>query len=308
MSVLLERPEISSFISGWKNKPQEQVAEELASYSLETKRIADPYYFLISKEGELISPTAHCKVKDTVADKTGPLGKPEYEALLAIEEWAARNNEGSAVWVSPPAEGVYPVSKIIISQIEQNEGTKRLFNRAILLDYDEKQCLEFAQNLAKFSQNRPLLSSLNEVRSTPLFLKSHGNSWIYILQELIDDPEMWEGIKNGEDQRAKKEALRQAVIVQKGFSAGNNDLIEANRAVMRMLGDKPGSCPSRISSGTAFQSFSGSALSVGRSSSLNESDQYGSLEFDCPKCKAVNRRPRGKLIPNCQNCKSDVRC
>lgn len=39
-------------------------------------------------------------------------------------------------------------------------------------------------------------------------------------------------------------------------------------------------------------------------------DEYGSLMFKCPHCGFENKRPRGKLIPNCQNenCKKDVRC
>jgi hypothetical protein len=37
-------------------------------------------------------------------------------------------------------------------------------------------------------------------------------------------------------------------------------------------------------------------------------DKYGSLEFDCPKCKRTNRRPRDKLIPHCQKCGADVTC
>lgn len=45
-------------------------------------------------------------------------------------------------------------------------------------------------------------------------------------------------------------------------------------------------------------------------SSLATKDQYGSLEFPCPKCKRVNRRPYGQLMPNCQysDCQADVRC
>lgn len=54
----------------------------------------------------------------------------------------------------------------------------------------------------------------------------------------------------------------------------------------------------------------GSAISGGIFSggSLVESDQYGSLEFQCPKCKSTNRRPIGQLIPSCQHCHADVRC
>ena len=310
MSVL-ERPEITSFIHAWQGKPGEQVVEELASYSLETKRIPDPYYFGITPDGELFSPSAHCRVKDKVEDKTGPLGKPEYQALLSIEQWAAGSSEGAAVWVSPPYPGIYPTSKIIVSQIENQDGTKRLFNRAIILDFDEKKCLDFAQNLAKLSQNRPLLSNINQVRATPFIINTHGNSWIYILQELIDDPALWESIRNREDIKAKKEAVRQAVIVQKGFflSGKSIDSVDARIAVSQMLGSQSGSCPVVFRS-TAFGVFAGFSVSIGSSGSIAESDQHGSLEFECPHadCGKINRRPKGQLIPNCQYCGKDVRC
>lgn len=311
MPVSVERPEIASFINTWRSKPQEQVVEELASYSLETKRIPDPYYFTVSANGELFSPTAHCRIKDKVEDKTGPLGQLEYQAVLAIEQWAANSNDGSVVWVSPPHPGVYPTSKIIISEIEQKNGDKRLFNRAVILDFNEKECLEFALNLANMSQNRPLLQHLDQVRATPFILNTHGNSWIYILQELIDDPALWECIRNGEDQRAKKEAIGQATVVQKSFLSFDRsfDSVDARIAVVQMLGTKSGSCPVVFKS-TAFGIFAGSSLTIGSSGSFAESDKYGSLEFECPNpdCKKINRRPKGQLIPNCQYCKADVRC
>ena len=111
MPVSVERPEITSFINAWRGEPQEQVAEEIASYSLETKRIPDPYYFLVTSNGEIISPTAHCRIKDKVEDKTGPLGRLEYQALLSIEQWAAASNEGVIIWVSPPSPGVILLPK-----------------------------------------------------------------------------------------------------------------------------------------------------------------------------------------------------
>jgi hypothetical protein len=59
------------------------------------------------------------------------------------------------------------------------------------------------------------------------------------------------------------------------------------------------------SSGENPQSaFGGKVESVSRAGE----DKYGSLEFECPKCHRTNRRPRGKLIPNCLKCGADVRC
>lgn len=41
---------------------------------------------------------------------------------------------------------------------------------------------------------------------------------------------------------------------------------------------------------------------------LTEADQYGSLEFQCPKCNRRNMRPFNQLLSNCQHCGTDVRC
>lgn len=54
-------------------------------------------------------------------------------------------------------------------------------------------------------------------------------------------------------------------------------------------------------------SFSNSAASFGLTS-VSESDRYGSLEFECPKCKRVNRRTHNQLQSNCQHCGVNVKC
>lgn len=302
---VLQRPEITTFINTWKGKPQDQVAEELASYSLETQRIPDPYHFLVSDSGELLSPTAQCKVKDVV-QRTHPLGELEYQALCAIEQWAKASNGGAIAWVSPPYPGIYPTSKIIVSEIEMQDGTKKLFNRALILDLDEEDCLKLAQDLSNFSQNRPFLSCLNKVRATPIILNTQAMSWTYILQELIDDPVLWQQVRESKDKKAKKEALVQARIIYQSLTDKSLPQEDARRRIFEMLGVGSGSCPVLLKD-TAFQVFSQSSLALGVSGSL-ESDQYGSLEFECPKCNRTNRRPKGQLIPNCQHCHTDVTC
>ncbi|MBU1000636.1 hypothetical protein KKE78_04555 [Patescibacteria group bacterium] len=303
MPTRLERPEISSFINTWRQGEPLQVVQEIASLQLETNRIPDPYSFVVAANGELISPTARCRVKDVVEDKTGHLGQLEYQAVLAIERWAADSNEGSVVWVSPPYSGIYPTSKIVVSQIEYQDGAKRLFNRAIILDFDEKGCLRFAQDLAQLSQNRPLLLHLDQVRATPLILNTHGNSWIYILQKFINDPILWESIRNGEDQSAKKEAIKQATIVQQTLFAvsGSDDLDSVRAAVVRILGEGPGSCPVLFK--TAFQVFSENSLLIGGGIETSDPDYCRS----CPVCgKEINCIVR--IGGSCPNCGEIKRC
>lgn len=301
----LQQTEINFLTSALLKNPQ-QGAEELASHSLETKRIADPYYYSVNANGELISPTAHCRIKDVV-QRTQSLGELEYQALLKTEQWVKSHNEGAIAWVSPPYPGVYPTSKIIISEIQMNGGVKTLFNRAIVLDYDGKKCFEFAQSLANYSQDRPLLSHFDEIRATPFVLNTRGLPWIRIFEELIDDPVLWQEVREGKDRKAKEEAVAQARVVYQGLTSIKLPLEEVRMMILGMLGERPGSCPPNVFKGTAFQVFSSNSLELG-TSSLSGSDQYGSLEFECPKCNKINRRPRGELIPNCQHCNTDVSC
>lgn len=306
MSV--ERPEIASFIASSKHTPLEQFAQELASYSLETKRIPDPYYFTVNKSGELFSPTARCLVKDKVEDKTGSIGRPEYEALLFIEKWAARESDGAIVWVSPPAPHIYPISKIIVSEIQQQNGEKILFNRAILLPYSGRECLEFAAKLIKFSSSAKASFNTDQLRANPIALQTKGQDWINILEQLINDPRLWESIRKGVDTKAKKEAVRRAVIVRNEiFNAKRPlDMDHAVMTIMQMMGSGSASCPAAITNKRtgAFTVFAGSSASF-ITSSFAESDSMGSLYFPCPVCGVVNKRPREGFVENCQSCGTD---
>ncbi|OGE65088.1 hypothetical protein A3I48_01395 [Candidatus Daviesbacteria bacterium RIFCSPLOWO2_02_FULL_36_7] len=301
-----ERTAIAN-INGWRNTAPVQFAEELASLSLETKRIADPYSYSITSDGELFSPTDHCLVKNTVDDKTSHLGKLEYEAVVALEEWAAKSKEGVGIWISSPYPGVYNKAAIVISEIEYQNGSKTLFNRKIVLDsFDEEKCMKLAWNLTGFSRNKPIFRNSDEIRAEILILDSQGKPWVDILEKLIDAPKVWTMIRNGEDKQYKKEALRQATMVQKQFFTdprlSYSD--EARMAVMQMLGSESGSCPPRSGSRgrTAFQTVAGSSLTIGSSGSFAESDEDGSLEFECHKCHKTNDRPRNGRRPSCKWC------
>lgn len=306
MEKLLERPEITSFISTWKDKPQKQVVEELASYSLETKRIPDPYRFLVDKEGDLFSPSAGCKVKSIIRDESA-IGRLEAEAFDFISTWVKEQDSGTIAWISPPCQGIYSTSKIIISQIEQKNNEKRLSNTAIVLDFDENECLKLAQGLTQYSSNYQLFNHPDMLRANPLILNTKGIHWTYILGEFIDAPQVWGAIRRGDDKIAKKDAITKAHTIYQALFGGLAGLQDAKIMVLDMLGNKSGSCPV-LFTGTTFQIFSGSSLTISIGSF--DSDKYGSLEFDCPHadCGKKNRRPYGQLIPNCQHCGKSVRC
>ena len=293
-----ERSEIASFIHTWSNKAKEQVVAELASYSLETKGIPDPYRFLIDQDGDLFSPSARTKVRNSIISETR-IGRLEAQAFDAISIWFRENSLGTIAWISPPHPDIYPTSKIIISSIEEKNGRKRLYNRAILFDFNEAECLEIAQNLSEMSKERPLLSHLDEVRATPLILDTDSKSWLYILEELIDDPNLWESIRRGEDKKAKEEALIQARLVHRSLFGATASVTEAKIMLFEMLGDKPSSCPVLFNTarGTAFQIFSENSLVVGGLSQSKDPD----FCKNCPVCgEAINCIVRkGEQCPKC---------
>ncbi len=304
MSALERERTATENIPGLRNTTATQFAEYLASLSQETHRIPDPYAYLVTDRSELFSPIGQCLVKDTVDDKTSPLGQLEYQAVLATERWAAANEKGVSVWISPPKPEVYPTSKIIVQEIIFEAGVKKIFNRAIVLDFDEGQCMRFAWSLTSFSRNKPIFRNSDEIRAIPLILDDEKKSWVDVLEKLIDAPAVWTMIRNGEDKQYKKEALKRAAMVQKQFFADPRLSYsnEARMAVMQMIGPHQGSCPSRSGSrgSTAFQVISGSSLTIGTGGSL-ESDSKGELEFACPVCGYINKRPYEGYVPSCQN-------
>lgn len=296
-----QRPEITSFINNWANKPREQVAEELASYSMETKRIPDLYYFTIDSDGDLFHPQAQTKVRNLIRRDTS-VGEMEGQAFDAISSWFRQSDRGVIAWVSPPHHGIYPTSKIVISEIEGEGKEKKLSNRAIILDFDQTKCLDFVRQLAAFSKNHPLFQHLDQIRSTPLILNTNGRSWIYILQELIDDPVLWRSIREGGDKKAKEAAIIQASVVYQSLFKDTVGPSEGQNMIMRMLGERVGSCPV-VFAKTGFRLFADSASLLGVSTSLGgTSGEYhvGS----CAKCGSSNVLVGGCQI--CTTCEKDM--
>lgn len=275
------------------SRPQ---VEELASRVQETHRRPDPYYFLIDANGDLFSPSHQQKVRDIIRTEH-IVGQREAQACQFISQWANQERSGAIAWVSPPYPGIYPVSKIIVSEIESVNGSKRLFNRAMVLDIDARQCLELGQRLARFSFHQPFLTNPEDLRAKPIVLDTSRNSLVSILERVIADATQIEMVRNGKDIITKQVALAQAANV---YSA---DYDSRSTLIRGVLGDRPESCPPRpisASGGTAFQIFSSHSL---------ESDSMGSLYFPCPNCGAINKRPREGYVENCGFCGSaEVAC
>lgn len=234
-------PDLSS---NWQKSCNPQKVEEMASWSQETKRLPDPYYFTFNLLGELYSPSGHCVVKNKFRRETRT-DELEYKSFEETERWANQHEAGVMAWISPPAEGVYTESKIVIYEIGNLKGDKVLFNRAIILDLDEAKCLKFAQDLERYSTNRPLLSSLDQVRETPLVLNGRIH-WTYLLEELVDGLSL-KDVRLGEDLKSKQKALLEAerVYRENYIQSGWIDQEVMYAAAMKsgLMGDFNPRCP-----------------------------------------------------------------
>jgi hypothetical protein len=275
--MITRERELSEFIPNWSTKPPQQVAEELASYSLETKRIPDPWNFLIQENGKLITPDG--RVVENEIEKDGFPYELEYRGLLSIQDWAGQSSEGFAAWISPPLEGFYPVAKIVISEIIPEDGQKRLFNRAILADISAEDCLYLASRLGL------QLDSADGLRETAAILGSDWERLLIILEELTDIDQVRENIRMGKDLEAKEEALR--VSRELTQEMGNlYGLLEA--APNDFFGPHAVSCPPSGGSTSAFNAFSENAVNLSEAS------------FDCPVCRGPI--PAGRGITTCPHC------
>ncbi len=250
--------EITAFIPTWKDKPRAQVIEEIASYSLETKRIPDPYYFIIGKDKKLISPQTGVFIEDSV-EKDSVIGKEEFEAFEKIQRWATENESGMVFWISPPHPERSSDTKIIISEIAVEDKTKLPFNRAVLLDIDTTDCLKIVNTILDGDTGD--VFSEEDLRRQPLFLSADQEvEWTSLIGLHPDATRAFYMIQKGDDLREKEKALKAAVPIYESFltrEVGYDDHLvreEVEKAIgSGVFGTSSASCPPPI--GTSFEVF-----------------------------------------------------
>ena len=255
----------------------------------ESHRLPDDWTFLIKEDG-LFDIKRDGYVRDIVKDYPHPnlyLRKLEDQIIEVMDSWAVSDSQNSLSWISPSFAGEYPCHKIeILQKWPDSSGTN---NVAVLFDCDNDTCLELAKRIF------PELKAIQDVEEL-------RNS--VVIGENLDFSNVFEIIK---PYILKSEDLKEipkehfdyiADLVQRGIG---QMYIAHEMERLGMIGEQSFSC-----SGSGL----GLASILGKSSlNLNGAeDQYGPLEFTCPHCHEINRRPLGQLISNCQHCGKDVRC
>lgn len=304
--MIEQAAELRSYVSVWRasQTPEAQVQQELASYSLETKHLPDPYHFIISPVGELISPLNGRLVKEIIKADT-QLGKAELEAFLGIEQIVQsiiqredqdpddvdEAQRGAIVWLSPPYPGVYPDLKAVVSEIIGKGNQRVLFNRAMLLNLDETRTWDFARGLSRYSNQPILTANLEGLRRCPIHLDRLRIHWSYLFGELVEN-EQFQMIQEGVDLLAKRLALTQAEVIVPKLLRG--EIIGV--ANSGYFGQYDGSCPVAVENQTAFAYVYDNALP------LSEKKWRCDQDGDCISCgKKETKVGPCKWCQSCQD-------
>lgn len=214
--------------------PNNWRAEKEASRSLETRRLPDPYWFYLLNQ-KLMSPFTIDAAENSI-EKDSPIGKREYVAFQKAQELVNENDKGFILWYSPEAQ-IYPVPKIIVSEIVTMTHGKFIFNRAIILDPKENDCVTIATQISGCN-----FANSEEVRKEVFFFNlPEGFHWARYLEEFIWAPKEFEQVRRGTDVEMKIKAMRQVEEILKTETRPVQVWIQMQN--MGMVGQHPESCP-----------------------------------------------------------------
>lgn len=287
--------------NGWRSTSPLRLVEEIISVHNETHRITDEYPYYLGQDGLKMVTTNERGETETVLindiiSRNGYLGKTEGMVFDQLEDWAKNTTEGVALWISPRFAGKYPCSKIIIHNLSYEFGTlqKTINNFAILLDADDNAVLNTLHSLFPETKN---YTDIEDFRS--LLIKTKPDFAIANLIKAIS--EIDHKVLSNNQVLDKNELRKRASFISEMILNGANQrqiAYEAQR--LGLLGEHSISCPSAANKMQTFAEFTTGFFGL--------EDQYGPLNFSCPKCGATNTRPFGSLISNCQHCGGDVTC
>lgn len=229
-----------------------QYDRELASVSLESRKLPDAYFFEFN-DGKFVIPGTNTPIEWSMSRAT-PLDVLEYDAFQDIQKWSSYTNEGLSFWVSPPHQDrttqpdLPPQGKIIVSELF-NVGDKKVFsNRAVLFDGDPHTSLRVANNLQHAFGLKTRYFSDDVVRRNPILIPGDFviADWLPILESSIAESMQWEMIATGEDWEESQKTLEKV-------SGYYNVASLLQQRPYDLVGDNPISCPIGINQNSASE-------------------------------------------------------
>lgn len=279
------------------NGTRDRTIADLTSFFQESLNLPDCYTFEVS-ETRLVDPLTRKPVEESITSETY-IDKIEFAAFLAIQSWACKTSEGTAFWVSPPDPERSSQGKIIVSELRDVNGVKRMMNRAILFDVVfPNDCISIANSISNVvGGDKRCYASVFETRLYPILSSTYYSTqdWAHVLALYITQAQdQWDLIKNGED------ILLMAVSQQHA-----TEVFDMNNSGIRIQKDEYGgtndkSCPDLGERKSAFLYF------MGKSMVYNTSPEMKCVT--CPYCNQVvdAYRINGELYCSNQFCTKSV--
>lgn len=268
-----EAPQITvkRFSKSWDNTDSRSLLSEFVSIAKETNREPDTYHFAVIDD-VLIDPNTKRSVLDFVEEGV------EKDVARNLEDWAAKNNEGLALWISPKWEGKYPCPKVIIHRIAYTPNDEKVILNSVIL---------FDAEIINPIYKRKTLYTLPDTEGNVFKILN----WV-----------KRKSIKETSFETTSKTSAQRAryFVEQIRIGMPHQQIIDEMKET-GFLGKNSISCAGGVTFSNLIESNSSIHIFSGE-------DEYGSLDFECPTCNKTNTRPVGQLIPNCQHCGANVRC
>ncbi|MFZ5933197.1 MAG: hypothetical protein ACOYT7_03945 [Patescibacteria group bacterium] len=262
---------------GWLDEPLEVLASDLLTPHHESNLEWDFRYYE-ERDGVLWDPVRKRPIVGT--DGGDPAQK---EVNRELQDWFLRHDSGIAVRISPRgSQWRYPEEQLAIHRIAYKWPTGQ---KVLLIAFHQ-----FNANFVNPEQIRRFIFTEDDSEEAILEIIN----WLRgISQKRVETVV-----------RGRKETQQQAVYYASLFKSGvPPEEVVREMAQTQFLGNNPIGC---AASGQGAANIFG--VSTEGIVFLGTEDQFGPLEFTCPKCGSINVRPPGHLISNCQHCGADVSC
>jgi hypothetical protein len=261
---------------GWKNAPEKVIASDLFSMNNESNLFLNPSFYE-ERDGRLFDP-----VRERIVAGTADGDEVEEGVIKQLEDWFLTHNSGIAVWISPRGNGIrpYPEEQITIYRIAYKANRQKVL---LLTSHQFKANFRNPEEIRKFifpeeDREKSIFEILGWLKRTS--------------QKRVET-----SLSNVEERKKRAEYYAHQYV-----SGTPIEWIAYDMTQTGFLGENPIGCGGNTTITSFFSFTETTTLTFGFE------DQYGSLTFSCPKCGAMNTRPSGQLISNCQHCGGDVRC
>ncbi len=208
-------------------------------------------YFYRLRGGVLYSSTHNIPVIESTTSQR------DRDLIKQIESWANQNQEGLAVWVSPPQEVGEVSTKITLMRIISGNNYKMIENKSTLVDFKQEEINALIDYFLSCSATPQRYLSTDEARYSLIILAKKET------EELTDQffPDDW---------KEQKARIKMALEINQKIHQG--EIISAGLELQGALGDYSLSCPT----------IRGGMTLVPKSIPLEAGARY--LECTCPFC------------------------